>query len=98
MSTTSFEVVRTDAVPQPWHARLRVNGRITWRTENYTRMVGAARAILSAADAFGYCYPQLSLNVPGKPGRLPVEKILADADPAQPWISVRYLDERGARR
>lgn len=87
-----FEVVRTDAVPQPWHARLVVNDRIIWRTENYTRMVGAERAVLSllrvteAAPAAG----GLRWNVEG------TEKVIVNhrGQLLGGLLLVKYVDER----
>lgn len=91
MSSARFEIVRTDA-PQPWHARLLFNGRITWRTENYVRMVGAERAILSllrateAAPAAG----GLIWNVEG------MEKVVTNrrGNPLNSLPLVGYVDLR----
>lgn len=90
--STYFEVARTNA-EQPWHARLWANGRIILRSENYSRMVGAERAILSAARTFGYEDPKLTVNVPREHG-VPREKVLTALDPSRPWLSVLYVDER----
>lgn len=84
-----FEIVRTDA-EQPWHARLIVSGRITWRVENLTRQIGAERAIESllrevAGETWG-----LRWNVEG------VEKVaVSDSGIMHPLV-VKYLDERTA--
>lgn len=86
-----FEIARTDAGPQPWHARLIVNGRITWRVENLTRQVGAERAILSLARAFGFYHVDLIWNVEG------VEKVFFDpfrGNVVSHLPTVRYVDER----
>lgn len=83
-----FVVVRSDA-DQPWHAKLISGGKITWRTENLTRKVGAERSILSAARTFGWDDPQL-VTVPGFDG-----KILAGGA-LGPDIPVLYRDERTA--
>ena len=90
--SAGFEVVRTD---DGHHARLVVNGRIVLASEVYTRRVGAERAIISAARVLGYEEPLLTVNV--GPPDFPVlrEKVLTARDASRPWISVRYLDERG---
>lgn len=53
-----FEVVRTDA-EQPWHARLMVNNKRVWWTENYARKVGAERAIRSNGKALAGMFAAL---------------------------------------
>lgn len=86
-----FEVVRTNG-DQPWHARLVVNGRITWHTEQFARMVGAERAILSllravqAATAAG----GMTWNVEGR------EKVVTNwrGNPLGGLPLIEYLDER----
>lgn len=84
-----WEIVRSTA-EQPWHARLFTNGRISVRTENYTRMVGAERAILSTARAHGIDASELRWNVEG------VEKLMFNTAGrllgSQPLV--KYTDER----
>ena len=82
-----FEVVRTDG-EQPWHARLCTNGRIAWHTENYTRRIGAERAIYSLVAALGgtMLSDEGEWNVEG------VEKYLGPRLPM-----VKYVDERESK-
>lgn len=85
-----FEIVRTDA-KQPWHARfVGENGVPVWVTENYTRMVGAERAVVSILRGVGVPADHLAWNVKD------VEKVIRDqwcaVIPSAPLV--KYLDER----
>lgn len=87
-----IEIVRTNAT-QPWHARILVNGKITWHTENYTRMVGAERAVLSLLRiGWPTSVTSLRWNVEGR------EKVAYDRDGRYlPTLgTVLYVDERDA--
>lgn len=87
--SSRFEVVRTDAA-QPWHARFVAGGDLTtWRTENYTRMVGAERAVLSLCRHLGMPVTGMKWNVEG------VEKVLLQGTPDHVvGPLVKYVDER----
>lgn len=86
--TARFEICRTDA-EQPWHARLIVNGRKTWRVENLTRQVGAERAILSLMHATTGRAWKLRWNVRGE------EKVLVHLGTDHVHqLHVHYFDER----
>lgn len=92
-----FEVVRSDAA-QPWHARLRVNGEITWTTEQHTRKISAERAVRSlVAHVHGVKVSRVTLvaNVPG------MVSVIAGVDsdgtvrmPGWSRLMVAYVDER----
>lgn len=86
---TRIEIVRTTA-PQPWHARIVTSGRITWRTENYTRMIGAERAVLALLRIGAPLAHSLRWNVEG------IEKVVVT--PAGGLLTrlptVLYVDER----
>lgn len=87
-----FEVVRSDA-EQPWHARLRVNGEITWWTEQYARKVGAERAVRSLVAAVHELRVrdvQIVTNVPG------IESVVR-VPPWTPAGLIAYVDERSSR-
>lgn len=88
-----IEIVRTNAT-QPWHARIIVNGKITWHTENYTRMVGAERAVLSLLRITVPAVRALRWNVEGR------EKVVTNASGralyANALPTVLYVDERDA--
>lgn len=91
MSASRFEIVRTDA---GWHARFISNARIIFASENYTRMVGAERAVLAFANAGAASRWSLRWNVVG------VEKVFwNDAFERVPRVAplVKYVDERGTR-
>lgn len=85
--TAHFEVVRTDAA-QPWHARMVINGRITWRVENLTRQIGAERAIESLLREVAGGTWGLMWNVEG------VEKTAIDDVGNVHDLNVKYVDER----
>jgi hypothetical protein len=85
-----FEVVRTDADPQPWHGRLVIYGRSTWVTENMTRQVGVERAICSALREMAGGGWGLRWN-----GESRTEKVAVSDTGFVHDLTVRYVDERG---
>lgn len=87
-----IEIVRSDPETdkaQPWHARLRVNGKITFRTENYARKVGAERASLGLAKMFGWEPELVAVQLPA----VGVAGVVRDLG-LRGAVQVVYLDER----
>ena len=85
-----FEIARTSASPQSWHARLVVGGLMTWGTENYSRQVGAERAICSLIRHLTGRDAYLIWNVKG------AEKVAVLDGVDLHTHTVRYVDERVA--
>lgn len=84
-----FEIVRTDVDGQPWHARLVVNGQVTWWTEQYARKVGAERAIVSMVrEVTGAQGLRIVTNVPTR------ELIVCDSSGRVWGPSILLVDER----
>jgi len=83
-----FEVIRT--ADEQFHATFVSNGRTIWWTENYRRMVGAEKAILTAARGLGWGPLALTWNVEG------VEKAFLTEflEPAPGLPTVLYVDDR----
>lgn len=52
MTSSYFEIVRTSHPEKPWLARFIANGSVVFMTPNYSRKVGAERAVMSMARVF----------------------------------------------
>lgn len=88
MSRDRIEIVESSA-EQPWSVRFFRNKQTFRSSENYSRKIGAQRAVLSLAKMFGWDSPLLAIDADGKTcltdGLTPTRRI--------PVLYLREMDE-----